>query len=161
LLAALSSGSLLLVSASFPSGLGDESPGSLTLRRVGDATASFSATELWMGPTNPSVPGPTLLALLDAPQGLSYGARLTASVAIGPTISGAAVPASAVVFAGGEAWCYVESADDELVRRRVVLDRPLVSGYFQVQGFAPNELVVTAGAGLLLARELGGGAEED
>ena len=71
------------------------------------------------------------------------------------------VPASAVVLAGGEAWCYVAEADDVLARRRVDLGRPLPQGYFQPSGFMPGEHVVVAGAGLLLAREIGGGAEPD
>jgi len=162
LLAALSRGSMLLVSVSFPSGLGSVEPDALALRRVGNtAPASWNATEIWAGPADPSVPGPTVLALLEAPSGLSYGERLRASVAIGAMLSGATVPVAAVVLAGGEPWCYVETTDEQLVRRRVDLDRPLAAGYFQAQGFAPGERIVVAGAGLLLARELGGGAEED
>jgi len=162
LLTALSAGSTLLVSASFPSGLGDVEPAALALRRVGTpGTESWSASELWTGPADPSVPGPTVLALLAAPPRLSYGERLTASVAIGAKASGTVVPLAAVVLAGGEPWCYVQTADEELVRRRVDLGRPLAQGYFQAQGFAAGERIVVAGAGLLLARELGGGAEED
>ncbi|HUQ53064.1 MAG TPA: hypothetical protein VM692_12640 [Gammaproteobacteria bacterium] len=162
LLAALSGGSMLLISASFPSGLGDVRPDAITLRRVGNTGApSWTATEIWAGPSDANVPGPTLLALLDPPADLSYGERLRASAPIGATLSGVTVPVSAVVLAGGEAWCYVESADEELVRRRVDLGRPVDFGYFHDQGFASAERIVTAGAGLLLARELGGGAEED
>jgi len=62
------------------------------------------------------------------------------------------VPLSAVVLAGGEPWCYVQTPDDVFVRRRVDLGRPLPQGYFQAQGFTAGERVVVAGAGLLLAR---------
>jgi hypothetical protein len=159
-LADLASGSALLVSASFPSGL-DEAPGSLSLRRVGSAeTQSFQASDLWVGPADPAVPGPTVLALLAAP-GVSAGERLTASLASGAALPGTIVPLSAVVLAGGEAWCYVATDDVQLERRRVALGRPLPGGYFQAEGFAAGERVVVAGAGLLLAREIGGGAEAE
>jgi hypothetical protein len=161
LLAALAEGSTLLVSASFPSGVGDAAIDSLTLRRVGSDANRWTSTEAWLGPADPAVPGPAVLALLAAPPGLSYGERLTASVATGASVTGIIVPAAAVVLASGEAWCYLIRADDEFERRRVALDRPLEDGYFQSDGYAAGDRVVVAGAGLLLARELGGGAEEE
>ena len=162
LLASLARGEMLLVSASFPSGLPAVRPGNLALRRLGREINEFwITTEIWTGPSDPSVPGPTLLALLSTPTGLSYGERLIASVATGPEVSGSVVPSSAVVLSGGEAWCYVQESDDVLVRRRVDLGRPLAQGYFQASGFDAGQRVVVAGAGLLLAREIGGGAEAD
>ena len=162
LLAALARGDMLVVSASFPSGLPAVRPANLALRRIGTQIGEFwITTDIWTGPSDPSVPGPTLLALLSTPTGLSYGERLIASVATGPEVSGSVVPASAVVLAGGEAWCYVAESEDVLARRRVDLGRPVPQGYFQMSGFAPGEHVVVAGAGLLLAREIGGGAESD
>jgi hypothetical protein len=162
LLAALARGDMLLVSATFPSGLPAARPANLALRRIGTEIGEFwITTDIWTGPSDPSVPGPTLLGLLSTPQGLSYGERLIASVATGPEVSGSVVPASAVVLAGGEAWCYVAESEDVLARRRVDLGRPVRQGYFQASGFTPGEHVVVAGAGLLLAREIGGGAESD
>ena len=162
LLAALARGELLLVSASFPSGLPAVRPGNLALRRVGTQIGEFwITTDIWTGPSDPSVPGPTMLGLLSTPAGLSYGERLIASVATGPEVSGSVVPSSAVVLSGGEAWCYVQESDDVLVRRRVDLARPVPQGYFQASGFDAGQRVVVAGAGLLLAREIGGGAESD
>jgi len=161
LLGALSAGSTLLVSASFPSGFGDSTPSVLSFRRTGAAAESWSATEFWAGPADASVPGPTLLALLSAAPDLSVGERLTASVAAGVPLAGAVVPLSAVVLAGGQPWCYLETEDDVFVRRRVDLGRPLPQGYFQAEGYAGGEPIVVAGAGLLLAREIGGSAEED
>lgn len=162
LLGALARGDMLLVSASFPSGLPAERPGNLALRRVGTQIGElWITTQIWTGPSDPSVPGPTMFGLLSTPAGLSYGERLIASVATGPEASGSVVPASAVVLSGGEAWCYVADSEDVLARRRVDLDRPVPQGYFQASGFEPGEHVVVAGAGLLLAREIGGGAESD
>jgi hypothetical protein len=161
-LAGLARGDTLLVSASFPSGLPAERPANLALRRIGTQISEFwITTEIWTGPSDPSVPGPTMLGLLSTPTGLSYGERLIASVATGPEVSGSVVPSSSVVLSGGEAWCYVEESDGILARRRVDLERPVPQGYFQASGFTPGEHVVVAGAGLLLAREIGGGAESD
>ena len=91
---------------------------------------------------------------------LSSGERLAARVASGASLDGTVVPASAIVLSGGEAWAYLES-DGDFTRRRVDLSRSADEGYFQQQGFTAGEAVVVAGAGLLLARETGGGAEED
>ena len=99
--------------------------------------------------------------MLPAPPGLSAGERLIASVTAGDAATGVVVPRAAVVLAGGEAWSYVQAADDEFVRRRVDIARPAAQGYFQEAGFDPHERVVVAGAGLLLAREIGGGAEAE
>jgi hypothetical protein len=161
LLTALGTGSTLLVSASFPSGLGAAEPEGLTLQRVGSDAERWTSSEAWLGPADPAVPGPAVLALLTTPRGLSYGERLTASVATGAPVAGTLVPAAAVVLASGEAWCYVLHGDDEFERRRVALDQPLDEGYFQADGYAAGDRVVVAGAGLLLARELGGGAEAE
>lgn len=162
LLTGLARGDMLLVSASFPSGLPPERPANLALRRIGTQIGEFwITTDIWTGPSDPSVPGPTVLGLLSTPTGLSYGERLIGSVATGPEVSGSVVPSSAVVLSGGEAWCYVQESDDVLARRRVDLARPLPQGYFQASGFDPGQRVVVAGAGLLLAREIGGGAEAD
>jgi hypothetical protein len=65
------------------------------------------------------------------------------------------------VLSGGEAWCYVQESGDVLARRHVDLARPVPNAYFQESGFEPGEHVVVAGAGLLLAREIGGAAEAD
>jgi hypothetical protein len=158
----LAKGSALLVTASFPSGFGDAAPESLALRRVGaSGSQAWNATDLWAGPADPAVPGPTVLALLAAPGGLSVGERLTASLASGAALPGTVVPLSSIVLAGGEAWCYVATGDERLERRRVELGRPQPGGYFQAEGFTAGEQVVVAGAGLLLAREIGGGGEEE
>jgi hypothetical protein len=163
LLEELAAGTTLVVSAAFPSGLGGAAPNAIELRRTGGAADAgpWRATEIWTAPADPTVPGPTLLALLPGAAGVAAGERLMARVASGAPTPGVVVPRASVVLAGGEAWCYVSGDGDELVRKRVDLARPLPEGYFQAEGFAPSEAVVVAGAGLLLARELGGAAEED
>jgi hypothetical protein len=164
ILAALTDGTAIVVKASFPAGLPDGVPDALGLRRVGAMGAgdSWRATDVWLGPSDPNVPGPVLLAYLGRAQGLVYGERLIASVATGEKVQGAVVPESAVVIAGGEAWCYAAREGDLFVRQGVELDRPTAGGYFQTDdGLEPGQAVVVAGAGLLLARETGGGEQED
>ena len=162
LIASLASGATALVSASFPSGLvSGDSPQAVELERIGSATQRWSTSETWLGPADPSIPGPTVLALVTTTaEGLSTGERLVVRVVSRTPLEGTVVPASAVVLSGGEAWCYLKD-DDAFTRRRVDLGRPVAQGYFQQQAFTAGESVVVAGAGLLLARETGGGAEED
>ncbi len=162
LIASLASGAIALVSASFPSGLASADPPlAVELERIGSGTQRWSTSETWLGPADPSVPGPTVLALVATTSGgLSTGERLGARVVSGAPLDGIVVPASAIVLSGGEAWCYLKD-DDAFTRRRVDLSRPVAQGYFQPQAVTAGESVVVAGAGLLLARETGGGAEED
>jgi hypothetical protein len=165
LLAALTDGTLAVVSATFPSGFAGEPPQRLVLRRIGASGDTWTATELWTGPADAAVPGPTLLALLPASPGLSPGERLTAAAGSGPALAGVVVPAAALVLAGGAAWCYVQTAAETFERRELRLDRPVANGYFQATGeaagFVAGERVVVTGAGLLLAREIGGGTEPE
>ena len=162
LLAALSGGGTLLASASFAAGLGSGDLASLTLRRLDSRDPQrWPATQAWLGPADPNVPGPTVLALVAATNGLSQGERLIVSIPTGGKTDGVVMPRSAVVLAGGEAWCYVQTEDNEFARRRVDVARPLGDGYFQATGFEPRQRAVVAGAGLLLSREIGGGAEAE
>jgi hypothetical protein len=97
---------------------------------------------------------------------LISGERVVASVGTGQTREGVVVPGSAVVIAGGAAWCYVQEGEDHFVRERIDLDRPLGDGYFQGVDAADGRLVagrrvVVSGAGLLLGAETAGGEEDD
>jgi hypothetical protein len=69
---------------------------------------------------------------------------------------GVVVPVSAVVFAGGAAWCFLADGNDLFRRAAVDLGRPIGEGYFQSSEFEAEDTVVIAGAGLLLAREMSG-----
>ena len=160
LLGALARGSTLLVRASFPGGLPPGKPAALTLRRVSGGDA-LTATDVWSAPADPGVPGPTLLAMLPGASGLTYGERLTATLPSGDAQTGVAVPASAIVLAGGQAWCYVLTGESEFERRAIDTGKPIDAGYFEPSGVAAGDKIVTAGAGLLLARELGGAPAED
>ena len=89
------------------------------------------------------------------------GERLIASVATGPEVSGSVVPSSAVVLSGGEAWCYVRSRTTCSRGGASISDGHCRRATSRRRASTPGEHVVVAGAGLLLAREIGGGAEAD
>jgi len=162
--AALTRGEAVLVRSSFPGGLPSGGlPQSLSLREISRSAdgAVWRSTDVWLGPADPAVPGPALYAYVDPAQGLVSGTRLIAFFAVGAPLEGVTLPAAAVVYAGGSAWCYVAAEDDTFVRVPVDLSRPVSGGYFQASGFDVGQSVVVAGAGLLLASEVGSAEEED
>ena len=71
-------------------------------------------------------------------------------------VTGVLVPASAVVIASGQYWCYLEKKPGTFARVPIVIDKPLGAGYFVSDGVGVSEgdKVVTSSAGLLLAREM-------
>jgi hypothetical protein len=162
-LAALRDGTAVLVRASFPGEKLSEAPAELVLQGLGSRRDDqrIVVADPWFGPADPSVPGSVLLAWVSPAEGLVAGARLAATLADGDELGGVVVPASAVVLAGGSAWCYRVVEDDAFQRTAVDLGRPLGDGYFQASGFSPGDDVVVAGAGLLLAHELTGAEAED
>jgi len=162
LVAELERGSVVVVSASFPSGLAGLKPARLDVHRIGRGSGAeeWTTKEFWFGPADPSIPGPCVLGLIGDPNGLACGERLVATFATSETLSGFMIPASAVVFSGGEAWCYVSATGGQFARKHIDLDRPLPGGYFQAAGFGMQRIVV-AGAGLLLAYETSVGSQRD
>ena len=69
------------------------------------------------------------------------------------TESGVLIPETAVVISEGKYWCYVEQQPGLFTRTAIDASRPMPGGYFVKEGIAPGATVVTAAAGLLLARE--------
>lgn len=116
---------------------------------------------------DPRIQGTSLLYLTPAAPGLAPGVTLTAQLPVGPLLRGVVVPATAVVWLNGEAWVYVQTAADSFVRRPLVSDFSVNSGYFAPQGFARGEKIVVSGAQILLSVELSpppsasGGSDED
>jgi len=160
----LTSGASAIVQASFPSGLSGGTPSTLAIRKVGEPVTGSSrqATDVWAGPADPSVPGPTLFGYVQDARGLTRGDHVIASIAAGAPENGVVVPASAVVIAGGQSWCYSVADGDHFTRVPVDMNRPEGGGYFQNSAdLKSGTSIVVNGAGLLLARETGGGEEED
>jgi len=159
---ALASGEAKLVRATFPSGvLVGAAPKSLRLLPVepGEANAANSpllATPLWDAPQDPNLPGRSFFALIRDPD-LAEGSRfqvIPAAPANG--VTGVLVPATAVIIASGQYWCYLEKKTGTFARVPIVTDKPLGAGYFinEGVGVADGDPIVTSSAGLLLAREM-------
>jgi hypothetical protein len=155
LLAELATGQVKLVRATFPLGaLLDSLPRRLRLARL-DASAgarNWAGTVIWDAPADTAIPGRSFFTLLRASD-VGEGERLQVWASTGATNKGATVPASAVVQSNSAYWCYIEESEGSFMRVAVDISRPVNGGYFVSEGVAAGDAVVTAGAGLLLARE--------
>ena len=155
-LQAVASGRTKIVRVTFALGAIKLTPHSLRLARLDGPTVQeqWRTHTIWAGPADATMPGRSFFALLpDA--AAEEGERLTAWAPAedGAAESGAWVPGSAAVAEGGRYWCYVKHEDGTFERTPLDISHPLRDGYF-VSDPKPDESVVTAGAGLLLAREL-------
>lgn len=123
----------------------------------------YAIESAWIAPTAIlSHPGPVWLALVKTPNRLSVDARGQASVLQSADAGvGVMVPRSALVYAQDAACAYVDLGGGRFQRRALDLSRPLDAGYFVSADYAVGERVVIAGAGLLLAVEIGHDSEED
>lgn len=163
LLGELASGRIKLVRLTFPSGVsGSRPPATVQLARLDAAAGArpWSSSRVWTAPADSSIPGRSYFAALDAADAVE-GERLRAGVAVGDAQSGVRVPAEALVISQGKSWCYVERPAGHFVRAVVDLARPVNGGYFVQGTIAPGDLLVVAGAGLLLARETSPGGEAE
>jgi hypothetical protein len=163
IMARLASGKTVLVRVTFPLGaLGSGVPQSLSVRRPG-STQSWAASTIWEAPADPALPGRGFYVLVDGSD-LAQNEHVVAAVPTGPMETGVTVPAAALVIGQGESWVYTEKSAGHFLRIPVDTGKPLGEGYFVpgTGGLAAGEKVVTAGAGLLLSRELnpGGGGED-
>lgn len=157
----LAGGTVKLLRATFPLGAPlPATPASLRVARL-DAATGWTVHPVWSAPADVTVPGRSFFALLkDSDAG--EGERLLVwAPGTGPVQQGVTVPASAVVISDGRYWCYVEVKPGVYVRREVSTDRPVGGGYFVTEAVAAGDRVVSAGAGLLLARELNPSTEAD
>ena len=91
-------------------------------------------------------------AVTDNPD-LRTGMRLDLQLSDGPVLAGARVPARALVWHGGQQWCYVRAAPERF-ERRAASGRALGDGDLLVTGLAADSEVVVQGAQSLLGEEL-------
>jgi hypothetical protein len=161
-LTSLANGTFKLARVTFPPGaLSGATPHELRLlplesssAEAASGTSVWAANTIWEAPQDPTIPGRSLFALLrtaDIPEGM----RLQALPVSGSgTLQGVLVPASAVVVSEGQYWCYLRKGTDSFTRAPITVDRPLAQGYFvPADRVAPGTEIVTAAAGLLLARQ--------
>jgi hypothetical protein len=131
----------------------DRTPETLRGSSIDAPAEAWVARTVWAAPADPTLPGRSVFAILTDPT-IAEGAHVRAWSAADSSTVGVIVPETAVVITDGEYWCYLKRKDG--VYQRVAFDssRPLAEGYFVAEGITAGDNVVTAAAGLLLAREL-------
>jgi len=151
----VANGTIKLVRATFPLGaLTGATPRTLQVARPGaSGTAErWKTGTVWAAPADATIPGRSLFALLQTSD-VGEGERLDVWAVVDHTDSGVLIPETAVVISEGKYWCYVEQQPGVFTRTAIDASRPVPGGYFVKEGIAPGATVVTASAGLLLARE--------
>jgi hypothetical protein len=158
----LASGELKLLRVTFPLGaLQGATPPSLRVAHLDGSAPGWTVHPLWSAPADATLPGRSFFAVLKGGDA-SEGERLLVwAPGTGPVQRGVLVPAAALVISDGKYWCYVERQPRVYVRREIATDRPIDAGYFVTQAIAADDKVVTAAAGLLLAREMNPSTEAD
>ena len=163
IMAQLASGHSVLVRVTFPIGvLGNTRPASLRIARLGSAAQSWTASSVWDAPAEATVPGRSFYALVESSD-LAQNEHVTAAVPMGAAMTGVAVPATALLLGESEAWVYQETKPNTFLRTRIDVSRPMGESYFLPDGagLKPGQKVVTAGAGLLMAREINPSAKAE
>ncbi len=72
----------------------------------------------------------------------------------GEESSGVVLPRSAIVRYSGEAWVYIQTAEEAFERRRAPAGEQTEKGSFVTEGFQAGEKIVVTGAQALLSTEL-------
>jgi hypothetical protein len=109
-----------------------------------------------------------ILRVTKPPFALRPGMALTAWLELAEQPrAGFTVPRSAVLRHDGRTWVFVQEEEEKFVRKAVVLDSPVESGWFvagENGGVKGDDLLVVVGAQALLSEEMkaasGGGEEE-
>jgi hypothetical protein len=162
-LASLAGGATKLSRVTFPLGaLGATAPATLRFSHLGEnpGSKSFESVTVWAAPADASIPGRSFFAVLKGADA-GEGERLVAHAPVGAAEAGVIVPFSAVVINSGKYWCYIEEKPGSFVRTEIDTSMPTDTGYFVKAGIAPGAKIVTASAGLLLAREINPSAQAD
>ena len=163
LLNEVANGQSKLIRATFPLGtLTGAVPQSLRIARPDPAGAGegWKTSTVWAAPADATIPGRSLFAVLKDSD-VGEGERLDVWAAVGASESGAVVPHAAVVISDGSYWCYVEKQPGKFTRIAIDASKPVAGGYFVKEGIAAGSPIVTAAAGLLLARETSPGTEAE
>jgi hypothetical protein len=162
---ALAAGRIKIARISFPLGsFTAGGPAHLRVRRLDQPLRnSWRIPNVWAAPADGSMPGRSYFAVLEQSD-VNEGERLLAwatDAAAHGTEAGVFIPATALVITEHAYWCYARRANGTYQRIPVDIERPQPGGYFIAAGIEPGDPVVTAGAGLLLARESGSAADAD
>lgn len=158
----LAAGRVKLLRVTFPLGTLNGTPTSLRATHINGPLpqTGWKLNSVWEAPADASVPGRSFFALLRGSDA-GEGERLLVFAPVGEASKGVVVPAAAVVLSESHYWCYVEQDEGHFVRAPVDTTKPTAEGYFVTSGIDAGAKVVTAAAGLLLAKEMNSGAEPD
>ena len=115
---------------------------------------------------DPRIQGRNFLYAAPARPDFTPGVNLISHLAMGNSMRGVVVPASAVVWSEGKAWVYLQTAAHQFSRREVGTEAAVDAGYFVGAGFSPVDKVVIRGAQSLLSEEsvlqgYGGGESDE
>jgi len=103
--------------------------------------------------SDPAVQGSAFIYRAAAP--LATGTNIAAYLPTANQVThGTLIPASAIVWYGGQPWAYKQIDAAHFGRYPVAQQSPMQGGFFVTQGFKPGERVVVSGAQLLLSEEL-------
>lgn len=138
-------------------------PGSapITGVRVGDPAVAVTV----LGPASAAdarVQGLALLAILRGAsvREAAAGRQLAAIIGGGGREAGTIVPRAALLRQKGEMFVYVADGD-RFERRTLAAARPVADGWFTVGDVKPGDMVVTTGAGTVLAAETFAAGEDE
>lgn len=162
-LSGLASGQAKLVRVTFPLGAGPrQTPRELRLLGLNNTAGAkgWKARAVWDAPADANVPGYSFWAIASG-EGLLEGDRLLARAPDGAAQPGALVPDAAVVVSDDKYWCLVVQPPGTYRRVEIDTRRPVDAGYVVNHGVAAGDQLVVHGAGLLLARMMGSGAESE
>lgn len=147
----LVTGKDLMIQAALPAGetVSNINEGIVNLPDGTNVTARFVSTS----PTSdPLLQGTAYFFLLPA-GALLPGTNVTVHIESGKEMSGVVIPSTAVVWAQGVPWVYLESGPGEFTRQLVSTDEPTAGGFFITGVLKPGDKIVTKSAQVLLSIE--------
>ncbi len=100
---------------------------------------------------DPAIQAPSYFYVVPASSGLLPGLHLAVSLPFGPSRVGVLVPATAIVWAHGQAWAYRAQGADDFVPTRIAMSHPAPDGGAIVTSLPPGARLVVRGAQLLLS----------
>lgn len=143
----------VLVQVTLPPGESLDEPPSTAAAGVADAMTATLRYVSRAARTDPRIQGLSFFYTAPADGALLPGMSVTVLLDTGETITGAIVPADAVVWTQGRAWAYFRSDERSFARREVPVDRRAPDGGYFAAGLTSGTEVVREGAQLLLSEE--------
>jgi hypothetical protein len=163
---ALGAGRIRLLRITFPLGsFLEETPRQVRVARLDGRPGASVGTvaSIWPATADSTMPGRSYFALLpksDVEEGERLLAWATAATSRSGEV-GTLIPSAAMVMSDNRYWYYRREATGAFIRTPLDISRPQPSGYFVTAGVNPVDVIVTAGASLLLARESNSTTDSD